>query len=313
MPIRNVTVLGGTGFIGSHLVPRLVSAGLRVTVPTRRRDNARGLVLLPTVTVVEEDVHDPVALARLVSKSDAVINLVGIINEGPRQTFARNHVELPRSVIAACRAGGVRRLLHMSGLHADPNGPSRYLQTKGEAEAAVMASGLDWTIFRPSVVFGRGDSFLAMFAKLVRALPVVPLGSATARFQPVYVGDVAHCFAHALVDDRTVGQRYDLCGPTAYTLRELVAYVGEVTGAVRPILPLGPGLSRLQATLLEHLPGKVMSRDNLASMTLDGVCGCPFPEVFGIVPSSVEAMAPQYLAPGSLRSPYDDYRAHAGR
>jgi uncharacterized protein YbjT (DUF2867 family) len=313
MAIRDVLVLGGTGFVGSHLVPRLVSAGLRVTIPTRRRDNARHLFMLPTVTVVEADVHDPVALSRLAASADAVINLVGIINEGPRQTFARNHVELPRSVIAACKAAGVRRLLHMSGLNAYPNGPSRYLQTKGEAEAAVMASDLDWTIFRPSVIFGRGDSFLTMFAKLVRALPVVPLGSAGARFQPVHVGDVAHCFVQALSDDRTIGQRYDLCGPRVYTLRELVAYVGEVSGAVRPIVPLGAGLSRLQATVLENLPGKVMSRDNLASMTLDNVCRCPFPDVFGIVPAPVEAIAPQYLSPTSLRGPYDDYRTHAGR
>ena len=201
----------------------------------------------------------------------------------------------------------------MSGLNADPKGPSRYLRTKGEAEAAVVASGLDWTIFRPSVIFGRGDSFLTMFAKLLRALPVVPLGSPGARFQPVCVGDVAQAFVHALGDGRTVGQRYDLCGPRVYTLRELVAYVGEVSGAVRPIVPLGPSLSRLQATALEHLPGKVMSRDNLASMTLDSVCGCPFPAVFGIVPAAVEAIAPEYLSPGALRSDYDDYRAQAGR
>jgi len=313
MALRNVLVLGGTGFVGSHLVPRLVSAGYRVTLPTRRRDNARHLFLLPTVTVLEADVHDPVALARMVAGADAVVNLVGIINENPRQTFARVHAELTRSVVRACAAAGTRRLLQMSGLHADPAGPSRYLQSKGEAEAAVSASGLDWSIFCPSVIFGRGDSFLAMFTRLLRALPVVPLGSPGARFQPVYVGDVAHAFVHALGDDRTIGQRYDLCGPRAYTLRELVAYVGDVSGHPRPIVPLGPSLSRLQADVLEHLPGKVMSRDNLASMTLDSVCGCPFPEVFGIVPSAVEAIGPQYLAPGAQRSAYDDYRAQAGR
>ncbi len=313
MAARHILVLGGTGFVGSHLVPRLVSAGFRVTVVTRKRDNARRLFLLPTITVAEGDIHDRATLSRLARSCDAVINLVGIINERGGQTFARNHVELPRNVIAACREAGVSRLLHMSGLNADPAGPSRYLQTKGEAEAAVTASGLEWTIFRPSVIFGRGDSFLAMFARLVRGLPVVPLGSPGARFQPVYVGDVAHCFVQSLGDIRTVGQRFDLCGPRVYTLRELVAYVGEVSGAVRPVVPLGPGLSRLQATVLEHLPGKVMSRDNLASMTVDSVCDCPFPPVFGIEPASVEAIAPEYLSLASLRGPYDEFRTHAGR
>lgn len=313
MSIRSVLVLGGTGFVGSHLVPRLVSSGFGVTLATRRRDNARNLLLLPTVTVIESDVHDPTALGRLMRSCDAVINLVGIINETASATFARSHVLLPRNVIAACKAAGVRRLVHMSGLNADPKGPSRYLQTKGEAEAAVMSSGLDWTIFRPSVIFGRGDSFLAMFARLLRAVPVVPLGSPGARFQPVFVGDVAHCFNQAIGDERTVGERYDLCGPKVYTLRELVALVGEVSGSVRPIVPLSPALSRLQATVLEHLPGKVMSRDNLASMTLDSVCSCPFPPVFAIEPASVEAIAPQYLAPDALRSHYDDYRGQAGR
>jgi uncharacterized protein YbjT (DUF2867 family) len=311
--IRNVLVLGGTGFVGSHLVPRLVSSGFRVTLATRRRDNARNLLLLPTVTVIEANVHDPAALGRLMRSCDAVVNLVGIINETASATFARSHVELPRNVIAACKAAGVRRLVHMSGLNADPNGPSRYLQTKGEAEAAVMSSGLDWTIFRPSVIFGRGDSFLAMFARLLRVVPVVPLGSSGARFQPVFAGDVAHCFDRAIGDERTVGERYDLCGPKVYTLRELVALVGEMSGSVRPIVPLSPALSRLQATVLEHLPGKVMSRDNLASMTLDSICNCPFPSVFAIEPASVEAIGPQYLAPDALRSHYDDYRGQAGR
>ena len=174
-------------------------------------------------------------------------------------------------------------------------------------------SGLDWTIFRPSVIFGRGDSFLSMFATLVRAMPVVALASANARFQPVWIGDVAHCFAKAVDDAATIGQRYDLCGPTVYTLRELVAKVGEITGHARPIVALGPGLASLQARVLEILPGPLMTRDNLASMTQDNVCDCPFPPAFGIAPASLEAVAPGYLAPTSVRSPYDDFRAQGGR
>jgi len=310
---KNVLVLGGSGFVGTYLVPKLVAAGHRVVVPTRSRERARSLFPLPTCTIVEADVHDRAVLARLARGTDALVNLVGILHESGRGTFARAHVELPRNAIAACKDAGVRRLVHMSALNAAPDGPSRYQRSKGEAEALVMGSGLDWTIFRPSVIFGRGDSFLSMFARLVRLMPVVALAAADSRFQPVWIGDVVRCFAQALVDARTVGQRYDLCGPDVFTLRELVAKVGAITGHPRRIVPLGPTLSLLQARVLEMLPGPLMTRDNLASMTQDNVCGCPFPAVFGAPPASIEAIAPAYLAPAAIRSRYDDFRAHGGR
>jgi NADH dehydrogenase len=252
-------------------------------------------------------------LDRLFPGREAVINLVGILHESARDTFERVHVELTRKVIAACQGAGVSRLLHMSALGASADAPSAYQKSKAAAEAMVAASGLQWTIFRPSVIFGRDDHFLNMFARLSRMLPVVALASPKARFQPVYVGDVAHCFVRAIHDDLTFGSRYDLCGPKAYTLRELVAYVGETAGAVRPVVSLGPGLSTLMATLLEHLPGRLLTRDNLASMRRDNVCDCPFPAVFGIAPSSVESIAPSYLSPAARRSPFDRYRADSGR
>ncbi len=308
-----VVVLGGSGFVGRHIVNRLADAGRRVVVPTRRRDNARHLFLLPTVDVVEADVHDPPTLDRLVAGAAAVINLVGILNETRAATFARAHVELTRRVIAACRAAGARRLLQMSALNADPAGPSRYQRSKGEAETAVSASGLDWTIFGPSVIFGREDSFLNLFAKLERLLPLIALASAQTKFQPVYVGDVAACFVRALELPSTIGQKYPLCGPEVYTLRELVAYVGKVTGSERPIITLGPGLGRLQALALEMLPGTLMSRDNLASMERDSVCGCDFPAVFGVEPTALSAIAPTYLSPAAERSRYDAIRTTSGR
>lgn len=310
---HTVLVLGGSGFVGRHVVAKLVDAGHRVVVPTRRRDRARDVMLLPTVTIVETDVHDPAKLAALVGRADVVVNLVGILHEEGGQTFARAHVELPRKLIAACEAAGVKRLVHMSALGAAPDGPSKYQRSKGEAEGLVASSGLDWTIFRPSVIFGRGDSFLTMFARLVRLLPVVALAAPAARFQPVWIGDVAHCFARSVDDDRTVGQRYDLAGPSVYTLRELVTYVGDLTGHRRPIVPLGPGLSQLQARMLELLPVKLMTRDNLASMQQDNVSPDPFPALFGIAPKPLEAIAPEYLGPGAARSRYDEYRAHGGR
>lgn len=308
-----IVVLGGSGFVGSALAARLVAAGHEVVVPTRSRERARHLILLPTVDVVETDIHDPTRLAALVRGADAVVNLVGILNESGRDSFARVHVELARNAIAACRAGGVPRLLHMSALNADPAGPSRYLRSKGEAEALVAASPLAWTVYRPSVIFGEGDSFLSLFARLAHALPVIALPAADARFQPVWVGDVVSAFERSLARPETVGQRYDLCGPKVYTLRELVSYAAETSGAVRPIVPLTGALATLQAFVLERLPGKLMSRDDLASMTLDSVCGCPFPAVFGVEPASLEALAPTWLAPDAGRDRYDAMRASVGR
>ncbi len=308
-----ILVVGGSGFVGRHVVNRLVSIGYRVVVPTRRRESARELFLLPTVNVVEVRVCDVATLTHLAQDAAAVINLVGIVNETRGNTFTQAHVEVTRFIIAACKAVGVRRLLQMSSLNADASGPSRYLRSKAEAEGLVAASELDWTIFQPSVIFGPGDSFLNLFAQLSRRLPILALGSPTARFQPVYVGDVASGFVHAITDDATVGQRYPLCGPKTYTLLELVRYVGETADVVRPILTLGPALSKFQALVLECLPGKLLTRDNLASMQKDSVCNCPFPAVFGFAPATLEAVVPGYLAPVAARSPYDEFRARSGR
>ena len=313
MSVGTMLVLGGSGFVGRHLVGRLVTAGWQVVVPTRQRERAKHLILLPTVDVREADIHDPVVLARLATGADAAINLVGILNESRRGDFERAHVELARKLCVACRRAGVPRLLHMSALHADVAGPSRYLSSKGEAETLVADTDLAWTIFRPSVIFGREDSFLNLFARLERFLPVIALACAKARFQPVYVGDVADAFLRALGDDRTRRHRYALCGPTVYTLRELVAYVGEVTGYRRPIVPLGAALGSLQALALELLPGKLMSRDNLASMRVDSVCGAGHPRLLGPEPTPLEAIAPEYLAPLALRTRYSGLRAQDGR
>jgi len=313
MNTARVLVLGGSGFVGRHVVARLVATGCSVVVPTRYRERARHLILLPTVDVIEADIHDPLALEQLAAGAGATINLVGILNETRRGDFERAHVELARKLVDACRAMRVARLLHMSALNAGVKAPSRYLRTKGEAEALVADSDLAWTIFQPSVIFGREDSFLNMFARLERFLPVMALAHADARFQPVYVGDVADAFVHALDDDRTHRMRYPLCGPKVYTLRELVAYAGELTGYDRPIASLGPALSKLQARVLELLPGKLLSRDNLASMELDNVCDCDFPAVFGSNPTALEAVAPAYLTPAATRSRYSGLRAQGGR
>lgn len=312
MQITNICVIGGSGFVGRHLCQQLAAQGYRVRVPTRDRERAKALILLPTVDVVVADVQDPAALAALVKGSDAVINLVGVLHDARgKRGFDAAHVELARKLVVACRAADVRRLLQMSALAAAVDAPSAYLRSKGEAEMIVRESGLDFTIFRPSVIFGPDDSFLNLFACLARALPVIALASPNARFQPVYVDDVAAAFVHALTDMTTFGQRYELCGPQRYTLRELVAYVCRVTGLRRPVIGLNRGLSYCQAYAMEWLPVKLMTRDNLRSMEVDSICDCPFP--FGIKPQALEAVAPMWLATGTPRARYQRFRNAAGR
>ena len=310
---QRVLVLGGSGFLGGHLVAKLSADGHEVIVLTRRRNRARDLFLLPTVRVVEGDLHDAATLARWTANATAAINLIGTLHVHGRDTFERVHVEFPRALVTACRNAGVSRILHMSALAASADAASAYLRSKAAGEAIVAESGLDWTIFRPSVIFGRGDSFLSLFARLAQMFPVIPLACAHARFQPVFVGDVAECMARALVDDATIGERYALCGPKAYTLEELVSYVAKTSGHPRPIVPLGPGLARLQARVMELLPGPLLTRDNLASMQHDSVCEGPFPRAFDLTPTSLEAIAPEYLAPIALKSRFDTFRANSGR
>jgi len=314
--IGQVTLIGGSGFVGRHIARTLAAEGVRVIVPTRNRERAKDeLIVLPTADVVAADVHSPADLERVLAGSDAAINLVGILHESRRARFATVHAELPVKIAQACRRVGIARLLHMSALGADPNAPSAYQRSKAEGEARLMEAAGDAlavTVFRPSVIFGAGDSFLTLFARLQRFLPLVLLGSPRARFQPVWVEDVARAFAVALPEPLTFGQRYELCGPTVYTLRELVALAGRASGHPRPIIGLGRTLSYLQALALEWSPVKVLTRDNLRSMTVDNVCACGWPEVLGAGPASLETIAPAYLgAPGARRM--DGFRTRAGR
>ena len=313
MEITTVAVLGGSGFIGRHVCQRLAAEGYRVRVATRDRERAKEqLILLPTVDLAAVDVHDPAQLAAFVDGVDAVINLVGVLHDGSRERgFQAAHVELARKVVAACRERSVPRLLHMSALGASRDGPSRYLRTKGEAEAVVRESGLAWTLFRPSVVFGREDSFLNLFAALLRFAPVLALASPRTRFQPVFVDDVAAAFVKGLADLASHGRSYDLCGPRVYTLRELVEYVGRATGRRRMIIGLGDKMSYCQALVMEWLPVKLMTRDNYYSMKVDSVCGCEFP--FGIAPTALEAVAPSWLGNRTPRARYQGLRGQAGR
>jgi NADH dehydrogenase len=320
MEFKNVLLVGGSGFVGSHIAHLLVARGCSVTVPTRRRESAKHLLPLPTVDVVEADVSEDANLRPLLAGQDAVINLVGLLhsrNGSPYGAdFARAHVELPRRIVAAAKSAGVKRLLHMSALHADASGPSQYLRSKADGEAAVRAAGeaLAWTVFQPSVIFGPGDSFLNMFAGLARAFPVLPLASPDARFQPVFVEDVAHAFVDSLERPESHGQTYPLCGPKVYTLRQLVDYVTEVIGCPRLIVGLPDGLSYLQAMMLEFAPGKtLMSRDNYHSMKQDSVCPADCQLPFGRAATTLESVAPAYLAHHEPRASFYPFREKARR
>lgn len=318
MTRRNILIIGGTGFVGSAVAHLLYQQGCRLTLPTRRRSRSTALTVCPTVELVEADVHDEATLDRLVAGKDAVINLVGILHGGHgrpySQAFARAHVELPRKIADACIRAGVRRLLHVSALNADSGGSSQYLRSKGDGEKALHAleDGLDLTIFRPSVIFGPGDSFLNTFARLQRLAPLLAIGRPDARFQPIHVADVARVIAQSLDRPDSFGQTYTLVGPRQYSLRELVRYVGTTIGKPRPVIGLPEILARLQAGLLELLPNPLMSVDNLDSMDVDSVSpDTPLP--YGLKPLSLEAEAPTWLSRCTPRGHYDGFRIKARR
>ena len=315
--MRRIAILGGSGFIGSHLVCALTRAGYRTRVFTRRRERNRHLLVIPDCELVELDVHSPDALSEGLSGCDAAINLVGVLN--PRGcSFHDAHVALPEKLVRACREQGVPRLLHMCALRANGAGPSEYLATKAEGEACVLRGAGDTvraTSLRPSVVFGPGDSFFNRFATLLTVSPgVIPLACPDSKFAPVYVGDVVEAFVRCLEDETTAGRRFELAGPKIYTLRQLVEYTAEVSGLRRWVLGLNDGLSRLQAGVLGLLPSPPLSTDNYLSLQVDSVLrGENGLEALGITPTDVESVVPTYLGPRNRAGRNRDFRATAGR
>lgn len=317
MTIKKVLLLGGSGFVGTAVANHLANLDITVTVPSRRRERHKALIALPNVDMIEADINDPVQLQQLMVGQDAVINLVGILHSNDLKLpygrrFAEAHVELPKKIVAAARATGIKRLLHMSALKASPDAPSEYLRSKADGEAVVTASGLDFTVFRPSVIFGVGDSFLSTFAKLLRLLPRFYVGYGHAKFQPVHVADVAEVIVRSLLDSSAVGQTYELVGPKVYTLRQIIEYVNELTGTHRKIGDLPEFWALVQAGFLSLMPKPLLSPDNLRSMEIDSVAAdAQMP--FGIVPTAMEAIAPTYLLGVAAKQKYDHFRLAAGR
>lgn len=317
--MKKIIVLGGTGFVGAHVCEKLIREGWEVTVPTRRRSNAQAIVHLPRLTVIELNVHDEAALTVAMAGHDALVNLVAILH-GTQAAFEHTHVALPQKIARACVAQGVRQVVHVSALGADAlqpqQAPSMYLRSKGEGEAVLMQAavgagagaaahaGFDLSILRPSVIFGAEDKFLNLFAKLQRVFPMMPLAGASARFQPVWVQDVASAVVRCLVGEALAPSPrvIEACGPEVFTLKQLVqlsAQLGGVGGGLgRPVIPLPDWAGRLQATLMGLAPGEpLMSVDNLDSMRVDNVASGKVAGLMalGITAAALRPIASQYL------------------
>lgn len=308
-----IIVLGGTGFIGRVLLAHLAQDGHALTVLSRNPNTHFVRLLPPGTQVVTGDVYDPGMLTDAFKDADAVINLVGILNESGDngRGFHRAHVALTKLVVAACQLAGVPRLLQMSSLNAGL-GESFYLKSRGEAEAAVKASGLQWTIFQPSVVFGLGDGFFCRFAALLKLSPVLPLAKASTRFAPVYVGDVVEAMRRALGDRQTHGQTYELYGSEVFSLAELVRMTARQLGLRRLVLPLPDALARMQAFAFDFVPGKPFSSDNYRSLKLDSVGGVDGLHRLGITPTRIgQQLATILGSPAEKQPRYDRYRSVA--
>ncbi|MEW5833799.1 MAG: complex I NDUFA9 subunit family protein [Pseudomonadota bacterium] len=311
MSAKALVVLGGTGFVGSHLLPRLARDGHRITVLTRNKAQHGAIAVTPGVRLVNADVHDPAQLRDAFAGADAVINLVGILNNQGRQTFQRVHVELTGKVVDACRAAGVTRLHQMSSLKAG-QGLSQYLKTRGEAEARVRQSGLDWTIYQPSVIFGDGDGLVGRFAKILKMTPVLPLARAQSKMAPTWVGDVVEAIARCVADDgQSSGQVFELAGPEVLTLGAIVGAIRDAAGLRTRILPLPDALGRLQAQFAELLPGKPFSRDNFLSLRTDSVAKTAGYAALGIVPQPFTPWLPRLVGGLPRQRRLDAARRHA--
>ena len=315
MKSSRVLVLGGSGFVGRHVCEQLVRAGHRVTVPTRRASHAACVQTLPGLTVLETRQLDLASLSRLMAGHGAVVNLIAVLH-GSEERFDQVHVQLPQRVVAAMQATGLRRLVHVSALGADLQGPSMYQRSKARGEAVLQAADLDLTVLRPSVIFGAEDKFLNLFADLQQVLPFMPLAGSRTRFQPVWVNDVASAIVRCLHDRQTIGQTLEACGPETFTLGELVQGAGQWAGVNggqgRPVIPLPRWVGWLQALGMELLPGEpLMSRDNLASMKVDNVASGQLSglEALGIAPAAPSGVAPTYLEHRGPRSRLDGWRS----
>ncbi len=312
MKINRVCLVGGSGFVGRHLVARLAARGIRCRVLSRHPQRHAGLRTAIGSELRAVDVFDKASLQGAITGCQAVVNLVGILNERRPHDFRRLHVELVDNLVEATRAAGARRLLHMSALNADEAaGASLYLRTKGAGENRAHTLGqpdIAVTSFRPSVIFGPDDSFINRFATLLRLPGPLPLACPGARLAPVYVEDVAEAFCRALEDPAAFGRHYELCGPREYSLREIVEYLAGILGLHKEVIPLPDWAARLQARILGQLPGRPFTMDNYLSLQVPSVCREAGLAALGITPTHLEAVVPAMLAAETPRGRLDRLR-----
>ncbi len=315
--IKKISILGGTGFLGQALAARLIKQGYQVSIPTRQRESFRELLVLPGLQLVQTDTHNQAALIQALQGSDAVINLVGILNEtrSTTQKFKTAHVDFTQQLLDACEELNIQRFLQMSALKAEPEtSPSEYLRTKGQAEALVQKSSLNTTVFRPSVIFGAKDSFVNKFSALLKMpSPFFFLPVPNARFAPVYVDDVVEGIVLSIDNPETYKKRYSCCGPKIYSMRELIQLIADTMGVKRKIIGLNPFLSKLVASFLGVMPGKPFTKDNYQSLQINNICENNGLEKLGVKPVSIESIIPQYLQKRDANLSFDEFRRTAGR
>ena len=305
------TVFGGSGFIGRYVVRRLARAGKTVRVAVRDTENALFLKTagsIGQIVPLHTPVSDNAAIRRAVEGADWVVNLVGILSESRATSFESVHVDAAARIASAATAAGVKRLIHLSAIGADPASDSRYAMSKGAGEGAVRGMFPGATILRPSVVFGPEDDFFNRFAAMSRILPFMPVIQGATRMQPVYVGDVADAVLACLLSGATEGKIFELGGPKVWMFVDLLAYILKLTGRDLALVNMPVLLLRLQAFVLERLPGKLLTRDQLKLLAHDNVVasGAAGLADLGIGPVAVEQIVPDYLTryrPGGGRRP----------
>jgi len=306
-----VLVLGGSGFVGRALMRQLAAQDHQITVPVRRPERQRDLRLIPNVTLVPTEHLSDLQLRKLLRGHDAVINLIGILHESGKTTFRSVHIDLVRKLSIACEVEGVKRLIHISALGASETAPSRYLRSKAEAELVLSNSDLDVTILRPSVIFGEGDKFINQFAKIMSLTPVMPVVCPQSQLSPVWVEDVASVLVKSLSDKSSIGQTYELCGGTAYSLLGLWQLIAEMKQVKVDFIPLPDGVSRLMARVMGWMPSPLMTIDNYHSLQVPSLCQTEMP--FSLEARSLRSYAIQIFSKGRIRQRYDDMRQLAGR
>jgi uncharacterized protein YbjT (DUF2867 family) len=309
-----IVLLGATGFVGKHLLAELSGRGHHCIVPCRHISSCGELKLIPAVELVQTADLSAENLSRILPRADAVINLVGILNESGSNGlgFRKAHVGVVENLIEACRSSGVRRVVQMSALNAG-QGKSHYLISKGKAEDLLRSTDfIDATMIQPSVIFGAGDSFFNRFAGLLKLTPVLPLACPNSLMQPVWVGDVVHAIGETLQTPETIGRSLELAGPKVYSLRDLVVWTARARGLHRWIIGLSDPLSRIQAWLMDFVPGKPFSNDNYKSLQVDSVSHNNALVELGIRPSSIDAVVKSYLGLTPHQQRLDQWRQRPG-